>query len=368
MEPTTLAAADPASTASHRRRLRSVLAALVESKLAVVAGDLSLKGNGRKQPNVMLVFGDQWRAQAFGYAGDPNVRTPHIDQLAARSVSLENAVSGCPVCCPMRASLLTGQAPVTHGVFLNDVYLRDDGNSLAQAFARGGYKTAYIGKWHVDGHGRSSYIPPERRQGFQYWKTLECTHNYMESHYFAHESGDEKLTWHGYDAFAQTDDAEAYLRSHAASSDDPFLLMLSWGPPHNPYHTAPDPYANMYDPGAIQLRENVPADIADSARRDLAGYYAHCTALDDCVGQLCSTLDETGLLDDTLLVFFSDHVRNPCLQSFFSAFPCMIDIHQLMTKRIRCRATCSVARAKSENNGLMMKRYGFHSWSAVPRC
>ena len=92
-----------------------------------------------------MVFGDQWRAQAFGYAGDANVRTPHIDALAARSVNLANAVSGCPVCCPMRASLLTGQAPVTHGVFVNDVYLRDDGDSLAQVFARHGYDTGYIG-------------------------------------------------------------------------------------------------------------------------------------------------------------------------------------------------------------------------------
>ena len=96
--------------------------------------------------NVLLVFGDQWRAHAFGYAGDPNVRTPHIDALEARSVNLQTAVSGCPVCCPMRASLLTGQVPATHGVFVNDVYLRDDGKSLAQLYARNGFSTGYIGK------------------------------------------------------------------------------------------------------------------------------------------------------------------------------------------------------------------------------
>ena len=213
----------------------------------------------------------------------------------------------------MRASLLTGQVPATHGVFVNDVYLRDDGQSLAQVFAQNGYDTGYIGKWHVDGHGRSSYIPPERRQGFQYWKVLECTHNYNESFYYADDGkgndSDAKLTWDGYDAKAQTEDAEAYLRQHAASETDspPFLLMLSWGPPHNPYGTAPEEYRAMYKPEDVQLRPNVPADAAEAAREDLAGYYAHCTALDDCLGSLCATLDETGLTENTLFVFFSDH-------------------------------------------------------------
>ena len=77
-----------------------------------------------KKPNVILVFGDQWRAQALGYAGDPNVQTPHLDGLAAESLNFRNAVSGCPVCCPARASLLTGQSPLEHRVIVNDVPLR----------------------------------------------------------------------------------------------------------------------------------------------------------------------------------------------------------------------------------------------------
>ena len=114
-----------------------------------------------KKPNIVLVFGDQWRAQAFGYAGDNNVKTPHLDALAKQSLNFKNAVSCCPVCCPARASLLTGQLPLTHGVFVNDVSLGTDATSMAQAFAQGGYDTAYIGKWHVDGRGRSNYIHPD---------------------------------------------------------------------------------------------------------------------------------------------------------------------------------------------------------------
>jgi len=257
-----------------------------------------------KQPNVIFVFGDQWRAQATGYAGDSNVRTPHLDNLAKESINFTHAVAGCPVCSPYRASFLTGQHPLTHGVFVNDVYLRQDAISLADVFSDNRYDTAYIGKWHVDGHGRSNYIPPERRQGFDYWKVLECTHNYNHSPYYAGDS-DEKLHWEGYDAIAQTRDAQRYIHEH--DKDKPFLLVLSWGPPHAPYHTAPEEYQALYNPDDIQLRPNVPEEWASRAREWLAGYYAHCTALDNCVGDLLQTLREEGIADDTIFVFTSDH-------------------------------------------------------------
>ena len=257
-----------------------------------------------KQPNVIFVFGDQWRAQATGYAGNPNVQTPNLDDLSKGSVNFTNAVSGCPVCSPYRASLLTGQYPLTHGVFVNDVYLKDEAVSLAEAFSDGGYDTAYIGKWHVDGHGRSNYIPSERRQGFDYWKVLECTHNYNNSPYYSGDS-DEKLFWEGYDAIAQTRDAQNYIRKH--SKETPFLLAISWGPPHAPYHTAPEEYQALYNPGDVQLRPNVPTELADQAKQWLAGYYAHCTALDACVGDLLQTLREEGIEDDTIFIFTSDH-------------------------------------------------------------
>jgi len=255
-------------------------------------------------PNVVLVFGDQWRAQATGYAGDPNVQTPHLDRLAGESVNFTHAVAGCPVCSPARASLLTGQFPLTHRVIVNDVYLSDEGVSIADAFKGGGYDAAYIGKWHVDGHGRSNYIPPERRQGFEYWKVLECTHDYNHSPYYAFDA-DEKLYWEGYDAIAQTRDAQEYIRGHG--KEKPFLLVLSWGPPHAPYHTAPEEYRALYRPEDIVLRENVPETHAERVREWLAGYYAHCTALDYCTGELLQTLREEGIEEETIFLFFSDH-------------------------------------------------------------
>ena len=256
------------------------------------------------QPNIVLVFGDQWRAQATGYAGDPNVQTPHLDQLAQESINFTHAVSGCPVCSPARASLLTGQFPLTHRVIVNDVCLNNEAVSIADAFKGAGYDAAYIGKWHVDGHGRSNYIPPERRQNFDYWKVLECTHDYNNSPYYAFDA-DEKLCWEGYDAIAQTRDAQEYIRSR--SKEKPFLLALSWGPPHAPYHTAPEEYRALYDPADIVLRDNVPETHAEKAQEWLAGYYAHCTALDYCTGELLQTLKEETIEEETIFLFFSDH-------------------------------------------------------------
>lgn len=256
------------------------------------------------RPNVVFVFADQWRAQAFGYAGDPNVRTPHIDALAASSVNFHQAISGIPVCCPYRACLLTGQRPLTHGVFLNDVCLRPKGVTLGEAFASAGYQTGYIGKWHLDGHGRSQPIPPERRLGFDYWKVLECSHDYNRSAYYEDDFPD-KRHWEGYDAFAQTRDAREFIRGRA--KDGPFFLMLSWGPPHSPYDTAPPEFQALYDADKIRLRPNVPESMADQARQWLKGYYAHCAALDQSVGDLLETLDQCGIADETIFVFTSDH-------------------------------------------------------------
>jgi arylsulfatase A-like enzyme len=255
------------------------------------------------RPNIVFVFGDQWRGQACGYAGDPNVQTPHLDKFAGESVNLINAVADCPVCSPYRASLMTGQYPLTHGVFLNDVCLRTKSPAIAQVLGKAGYNTAYVGKWHLDGHGRSNFIPRERRLGFDYWKVLECTHHYNDSFYH----GDEptKLKWDGYDAIAQTRDAESYIRGY--DSDRPFVLFLSWGPPHDPYETAPERYRALYQPERLTLRPNVPPASEEFAQKSLAGYYAHITAMDDCFGELRRTLRETGLEDNTILIFTSDH-------------------------------------------------------------
>lgn len=261
--------------------------------------------------NLVFIFADQWRAQACpersrratGYAGNPDVRTPNLDKLADESISFSHAVSCCPVCCPYRASLMTGRYPLTHGVFLNDVRLSNDAVSIAQAYNQAGYETAYIGKWHLDGRDRSAFIPKERRQGFKFWRAMGCTHNYNNSYYYGDEN--VKLKWEGYDAIAQTGQAQRYIREHAGGK--PFALFLSWGPPHDPYHTAPAKYRELFGQKKLVLPDNVPSQYRDSAQKALAGYYAHIAALDDCIGWILVTLRQLNLENDTIVVFTSDH-------------------------------------------------------------
>ncbi|WP_372775086.1 sulfatase [Mangrovibacterium sp.] len=263
-----------------------------------------------KKPNVVFVFADQWRAQDSGYAGNTQVLTPGLDQLAKEALVFENAISNIPVCAPARASLMTGKYPLSHGVFYNDKPLASDEYCVAEVFKDNGYQTGYIGKWHINGHahgmtnteGRLLPVSADRRQGFDYWKVHECTHNYNNSVYF--DENDVKHKWDGYDAIAQTEDAIQYIKNH---QEGPFALFLSWGPPHAPYETAPQKYRDLYNDMDIQLRPNVPDSLAGQTKEWLKGYYAHITALDDCIERLQSEIRKMGLEENTIFVFTSDH-------------------------------------------------------------
>ncbi|MDY0091036.1 MAG: sulfatase [Flavobacteriaceae bacterium] len=257
----------------------------------------------KKRPNIVFVLADQWRAQAVGYAGNDDVITPNLDKLYGESISFRYAVSCMPVSTPYRASLMTGQYAQTNGLFLNDLQLNPKANSIGKHYKSAGYNTAYIGKWHLNGNGRSNYIAPENRQGFDYFKALECTHEYNNSWYYDNDDTEKKM-WNGYDVFEQTKDACHYIEENKES---PFFMILSWGPPHNPYETAPQKYHDMYKDKSIKLRPNVPKRFKNAAEKDLKGYYAHITAMDDCIGELQKTIANNGIEDNTIFIFTSDH-------------------------------------------------------------
>jgi len=126
---------------------------------AVLAASLNA-AEPTRPPNIVYLMADQWRASATGYAGDPNVKTPNLDRLATQSWNFRNAVLTLPVCTAHRASLQTGRFPTSTGMFLNDAHLPDEELCMAEIFDAAGYTTGFIGKWHIDGHGRTGYIPP----------------------------------------------------------------------------------------------------------------------------------------------------------------------------------------------------------------
>lgn len=257
------------------------------------------------KPNIVYILTDQWRAFATGYAGDPNVKTPNLDKFAAEAVNFANAVSVCPVCTPHRASLLTGRYPTSTGMFLNDLYLPGEELCMAEIFKAEGYNTAYLGKWHLDGHGRINNVDPERRQGFDYWKALECSHNYNNMPYY--ENSDPEIKhWKGYSPFALAADANQYLTNHS-KDNNPFLLFVSIATPHFPHNSAPQDYKEMYPKDKLILRPNVPKEWEEKTRQELQGYYGHCSATDKAIGSILATIKKLNLSENTIIVFTSDH-------------------------------------------------------------
>jgi arylsulfatase A-like enzyme len=278
--------------------------------------------------NVIWIVADQMRAQATGYAGDPNARTPNLDRLAAEGANFTRAVSGSPLCCPFRGALVTGRYPHNNGVLSNRYPLPEDTRTVAHAFADAGYRTCYVGKWHLDGDrpgveatwdiDQTQMIPPARRGGFQDWWAYENRNRPFDCQLHTDadrvppglsildkSDGMARFRVPGYETDGLTDIFVDWLRGHAA---EPFFAVLSVQPPHNPY-TAPAEEMAHHTPGRIRLRANVPdiPAVTERARRDLAGYHAAIERLDHNVGRVRAALDELGLTDDTYLMFFSDH-------------------------------------------------------------
>ena len=269
------------------------------------------------QPNLLFVFADQMRGMDMGCAGNPQVRTPHLDRLAAQGTRFAHAYANCAVCTPSRGTILTGRYPHAHGAIANDVPMATGQDTIAHVLGRAGYRTGYIGKWHLDGVPRNRFTPPgPRRQGFDdFWAVWNCAHAYLHGKLFL-EDGEHPLELDDYEPIGQTNLALDFL---AADDDRPFCLYLSWGPPHAPYDQVPDRYKALYDAdtaqGGLDLRPNVRSDPPPGFnplrggldRQAIAGYYAHITAIDEQLGRLLDALDTHGLADNTIVVFTSDH-------------------------------------------------------------
>lgn len=280
------------------------------SFLATVAlgGSQSTRAAEPSPPNLLFVLADQWRSSAFGFGSDHVVRTPHFDQLARQGANWDRAYAANPVCSPNRACILTGRHSHQTGMVRNNLQLPPSEVCWPEAFREAGYATHYIGKWHLDGDPKPGFVPPGwRRRGFQTFEGFNRGHVYHDPWGFDDrgeplgerfgEAPDEY-----YEPSAQTDAAIAFMNRNR---QQPFACYLSWGPPHTPFR--PPRSFRRYEAGEIDLRPNVPEEHRAKAIKDLVGYYGLCESLDHELGRLTRFLEETGLADNTLLVFTSDH-------------------------------------------------------------
>ncbi len=258
-----------------------------------------------RRPNLLFIFPDQMRAQALGAMGNPDVRTPHLDRLASQGVLFENTLANSPVCSPARAVMLTGKYAHRNGMIANDLRLRESEITLAEIFRDAGYRTGFIGKWHLDGGPRlPGFVPPgPRRQGFEFWAANECSHRHFDNTYF--RDTPEPIRMAAFEPEVWTDLAIEFLRARHSDAR-PFFLMIAMGPPHDPYG-APERYMKLYDPDRLTMRPNWKPAPKTPGPKEIAAYYAAITAIDEQIGRLMEELDRTGLAEETIVWFTSDH-------------------------------------------------------------
>jgi arylsulfatase A-like enzyme len=266
----------------------------------------------KNQPNILYIFSDQHRWCDLGCYGNSEVLSPNFDRFAESGLRFERCISNAPVCVPARGSLLTGLYPLKHGAITNDLPIRMNVESVADVLNAAGYHTGYVGKWHLGGVPRNQAIAAERRLGFREWKVNNCDHNYQNTFYYDEQNARHEID--GYDAETYTSLAIDFVERNR---EQPWGLWLSWGPPHDPYFEVPQKYLDPYADKELTLRGNVPEQITDrtdrprwdraQAQKNLHGYYAHISALDDQFGRLFQTLEKTGQLENTIIVYTSDH-------------------------------------------------------------
>ncbi|WP_127580109.1 sulfatase-like hydrolase/transferase [Paenibacillus koleovorans] len=257
-----------------------------------------------KRPNVIVFFTDQQRWDTTGVHGNPLDLTPNFDRMATRGTHLYNTFSMQPVCGPARACMQTGQYATVNGSFRNGIPLSPDAKTIAHYFNDAGYRTGYIGKWHLAPGNKP--VPEEYRGGYQEWlasNVLEYTSRAYETTMY--DENNEAVQLPGYRADALTD---AAIRFIDRNKQDPFFLFVSYVEPHNQNqrddYPAPESYRGRY------TSRWVPPDLAEfrgSAHRHLDGYYGMVKRLDESLGRLQDTLISLKLDKDTILVFTSDH-------------------------------------------------------------
>ena len=267
------------------------------------------------RPNVIVCMTTQWRGQACGYVGDGNARTPCLDEIARGAVNFRQAVTPHPFGVFARAAFLTGKRCPENGIVDYFDPLPVGAQTIAHGFEELGYDTAFVGKWQLyerdpeapvvgEEHAKI-VVPVERRGGFEFWEGFESGF-LLNDTYFHGTRIPEPVKISGYQSDVIVERFGLFLEDRV--SEDPLFAVLSFDAPHPPYG-APASGVEPLDPEELELLANVPNDpeVQATARRELAGYYAHIEATDRAIGRLVDQLKARGEWENTVFVFTSAH-------------------------------------------------------------
>jgi len=274
----------------------------------------------KDRPNIVVLFSDQQRWDTLGCYGQKLPISPNLDQMAAEGVRFEHAFTCQPVCGPVRASLQTGKYPTQVGCDVNNRHLPLKADTLANRMKAAGYKTGYIGKWHLASgpnrfdDGFDPYygihpVPEELRGGYDYWlasDVLEYTSHAYDGHMFDKDNKPRFFKPLRYRVDAHTDWVEEYLEKQ--TKDDPFFLFVSYIEPHhqNDHHCYEGPKGSKEKWGNYEI----PGDLAGLKGdwvEEYPDYLGCCHALDNAVGRVRKKLEELELDENTVIIYMSDH-------------------------------------------------------------
>ncbi len=253
--------------------------------------------------NVIVFLSDQQRWDTSAIFGNPLDLTPNFDNAAIAGTHLYNCYSNQPVCGPARSMMQSGRYATQTGCYRNNIPLPRESARLAPSFRDAGFKTGYIGKWHL---GEHEPVPEPERGGYDYWlaaNMLEFTSDAYHTVVYDNDNTETKLP--GYRVDAMTD---AAIRFIDRSKDDRFFLFLSFLEPHHQNHLDNYPgrlgdeerYAGRWTPPDLQALEGTSA-------QHLPGYFAMVKRLDEAFGRIRDALHSLGLGDTTTILSTSDH-------------------------------------------------------------
>jgi arylsulfatase A len=248
-----------------------------------------------KQPNVVILLADDLGSQDLGCYGGP-VKTPVLDGLATRGVRFTDFHAGAAVCSPSRATLLTGRQNLRTGIYgvlqdqWHNMHLLEREVTIAEVLQEAGYGTAHFGKWHIGMTSGKRKKPSPTEHGFDYWFGLSngAAPSHKDPVNFI-RNGKRVGPMKGYSCQIVVSDAINWLETKA-NPDRPFFMNIWFNEPHSKL-AAPDEIVSIY------------GDLKDEA----ALYSATVDNTDRAIGRLVAKLEAMGKLDNTLIIYSSDH-------------------------------------------------------------
>lgn len=251
----------------------------------------------------IVFFSDQQRYDCLGKHGNPAGLTPILDAVAEEGTFCRKAFTPQPICTPARACLQTGLYATQNGCYRLGVPLDHSQRTLAHHFREAGFRTSYIGKWHLS---ENEIVPEEDRGGYQDWlgsNLLEFTSDAYDLVMYDEQNQPVRLP--GYRVDGVVDAAIRYIDSHR---QDPFFLFVSLLEPHCQNHSFSYP-APMYSQWTYQGRWMPPdlATLGGTSQRHMPGYMGMVKRIDEAFGRMMDALQSLDMMEDTVVLFTTDH-------------------------------------------------------------